>query len=205
MYRLPRRLPRCAQHKQKSKIFFGQSFHNKDELKDLLAIPVGVLPSRYLGIPLSINYLKARDLFSLIDKCKARMDGWSSITVSFAGRVQLVKLVIHSYLIYRLQSYKFPSPVIRILGKLMANFIWKNKLHACSCVSICRPKVEGGLGIRRLEDLCTVAGLELFWRCFRSDGIWSYWMRKVYCTNSSPWESHAHPMDSGTWKHIMNS
>ena len=30
-------------------------------------------------------------------------------------------------------------------------------------------------------------------------------MRKVYCTNSSPWESHAHPMDSGTWKHIMNS
>ena len=119
-------------NKEKSRIFFGKSCQNKEELEDLLEIPVGAFPTRYLGIPLSINYLIARGYSSLIDKCKARLDNWSSKTLSFAWRVQLVKSVIHSYLIYWLQSYKFPLSVIRTLEKLMANFIWMNKMHTCS-------------------------------------------------------------------------
>ena len=43
-------------NKDKSKIFCGKSCQNKDELKDLIAIQEGVLPKRYLGLPLSINY-----------------------------------------------------------------------------------------------------------------------------------------------------
>ena len=39
-------------NKEKSRIFFGKSCQNKEELEDLLEIPVGALPTRYLGIPL---------------------------------------------------------------------------------------------------------------------------------------------------------
>jgi len=28
-------------------------------------------------------------------------------------------------------------------------------------------------------------------------------MKNVYCRNSSPWEIHAHPMDTGTWKFFV--
>ena len=77
-------------NKDKSKIFFGKSCHNIEGLKNLLEIQVGALPSKYLGIP--------SDLSPLIDKCKSRMDGWSPHTLSFTGRVQLVKSVIHGYL-----------------------------------------------------------------------------------------------------------
>jgi len=74
-------------NKDKSRIFLGKACQNEEELKDLITIPVGALPTRYLGIPLSINYLKAKDFSSLIDICKARMDGWTSKKLSFAGRI----------------------------------------------------------------------------------------------------------------------
>jgi len=30
-------------------------------------------------------------------------------------------------------------------------------------------------------------------------------MKNAYCTGASPWESHTHPMVSGTWNQIMYS
>jgi len=64
--------------KDKSKIIFRKTCLNKDFLSRLISIPEGFLPCKYLGLPLSINYLKAKDYSSLIDKCKAKLEGWSS-------------------------------------------------------------------------------------------------------------------------------
>ena len=95
-------------NKGKSKVFFRKTCHNKEELRSLLDIHEGAFPTKYLGLPFSINYPKARNYSSLIDKCKSKLEGWSSYTLSFAGRVQLVRSVIQRYLIYWVQSYKFP-------------------------------------------------------------------------------------------------
>jgi len=43
---------------------------------------------------LSINYLKARHYAGLIDKYKERIDGWMAKTLSFSGRIELIKLVV---------------------------------------------------------------------------------------------------------------
>ena len=86
----------------------------------------------------------------------------------------------------------------------MANFIWIKNMHAWSWNSICKPKSEGGLGIRKIQDINKSAGLKLFWRCFTSQSNWSIWMRDVYCRQSSPWNIQAHLMDSGTWKFLVS-
>ena len=75
-------------------------------------------------------------------------------------------------------------------------------MHACSWESLCKPKEAGRLGIWRVQDLRTAAGLKLFWRCFTTDSIWVSWMKKVYARHNSPWEAHSHPMASGTWKFL---
>ena len=77
------------------------------------------LLSIWVFLYLSINYLKAKDFSTLIDKRKARMDGWSSKSLSFAGRIQQSNSIIHSFLIYWLQSYKFPFSVIKSLEKII--------------------------------------------------------------------------------------
>ena len=62
-------------NKAKSKIFFSKTCHHKSALSRLLSIPEGYLPCKYLGLPISINYLKARDYSSLIDKYKGKLEG----------------------------------------------------------------------------------------------------------------------------------
>jgi len=44
-------------------------------LKETIGFAEGKMPSRYLGIPLSVNYLKARNYSELIDKCRERIEG----------------------------------------------------------------------------------------------------------------------------------
>ena len=83
----------------------------------------------------------------------------------------------------------------------MANFIWKYRIRASSWDSLCRPEDEGGIGIRRIQDL--VAGLKLFWRCFTTAGVWASWMKKNYNTYT-PSNATTHPMASGTWKLLLS-
>ena len=164
----------------------------------MIAIPKSALPTRYLGLPWSINYLKAKDYSTLEDKCKTSTEGWASNTHSFPCRIQLVESVVHFYLICWVQSYKLPLSVVKILEKMMANFICKNRMHACGWESTCGPK-SGGFGVRKLEDICSAADLKLFWRCFITGGIWPHGWRMYICTSSSPWNTSAHLMALGTW------
>ena len=90
-------------------------------------------------------------------------------SLSFAGRVHMVKSAIYEYFMYRLQSYKLPGSIITLLNKIMSNFIWKGKMQACSWESMCRPKSEKCLEIRKHQDINNVAGLKLFWRYFETN------------------------------------
>jgi len=67
---------------------------------NLISILEGFLLVRYLGIPISINYLKTRHFSVLLDKCKGRMESWAAQTLSFAGRIELIKIVIHYIVAY---------------------------------------------------------------------------------------------------------
>jgi len=84
-----------SMNKSKSKMYFSKSFKNKKVLSNLIGIPEGNLPTRYLGIHLSINYLKARHYSVLLDKCRMKIEGWAAHTLSFAGRIELIKTVLH--------------------------------------------------------------------------------------------------------------
>ena len=139
-------------NKVKSRVYLAKSCHNKDGLKGIIEIPEETLPTKYLGLPLSINYIKARDCTALLDKCRVKIEGWAAKTLSFAGRIQLVKSVIHNFLIYWLQSYKLPASIIIVLEKMVANFIWKYKMHACSWDTLADPRMKGEWA---LEDFLT--------------------------------------------------
>jgi len=74
----------------KSKLFLSKGCKEKEQLADLLQIPIGSLPVRYLGLPLSHNYLKAEDCIPLIDKFRSNIEGWMGKLLSLSGRVELI-------------------------------------------------------------------------------------------------------------------
>jgi len=57
-------------NKQKSKVFFSQGCRDKLDIANVLGIPLGSLPIKYLGLPLSIYNPKPRYFSSLIDKMR---------------------------------------------------------------------------------------------------------------------------------------
>ena len=75
--------------------------------------------------------------------------------------MELIKTVLFDTLHYWIQSFKLPLSVIKEMERIFANFLWRKKMHAWAWDKLCMPKEEGGLGIRRIQDLNTAASIKL--------------------------------------------
>lgn len=192
-------------NKEKTKVYFSKGSRNKGELAETLGCCRGLLPVKYLGLPLSIKYPKTSNFGGLLDKLRARTEGWMTRVLSFAGRVELAKTVLLGSMNYWIQSFKLPKNIISELERIIGKFIWKEGLHSVSWDNICRPKKEGGLGLRKIKDMSRAAGVKLLWRLGSTDTLWATWMRSSYFANSSIWDYSTRLLDSGTIKFIMEA
>ena len=192
-------------NKEKSKAFFSKSCCNRSELVSILGITVSSMPSRYLGFPLTISYVKARNFSPLIDKCRSKVEGWMLKKLSPAGRIELIRSVIHNTLSYWALTFKFPISVVKEIERISSNFFWNNKMHYWSWSDICKTKPEGGLGIRRIADINEAAGIRMFWRLCTNQNLWAGWMKDRYLRNGNWDTATASLIDSGTWKFLTQS
>ena len=141
----------------------------------------------------------------MIDIFRMKVEGWMAKLLSFAGRVELVKTVLLSYLSYWVQSYKVSCTISNELERISSNFVWNGKIHAWSWNSMCKPKREGGLELRRVQDIANAAGIKLVWRLFTSNSLWAKWMNEKYVKDTPITELTCSSLDSGTWKFIVQS
>lgn len=83
-------------------------------------------------------------------RSRKTLERWKSKTLSFGGRITLIKAVLQSYPIYTLTSTMVPRTVLRRMESLVAQFLWNVKgearTHWINWSSICYPILEGGLG-----------------------------------------------------------
>ncbi|KAL0364427.1 UNVERIFIED_CONTAM: Retrovirus-related Pol polyprotein from type-2 retrotransposable element R2DM [Sesamum angustifolium] len=85
----------------KSQIILSRAVQQeKQQMIDILGFQEGSLPVKYLGVPLISSRLTIADCKPLINKLDTRIAGWSHLSLTFAGRAQLIKSVLstlHSY------------------------------------------------------------------------------------------------------------
>ena len=63
---------------------------------------------------------------------------------------------------------------------------------------VCKPKAEGGLGVRRIHDVSVVFDLKLVWRLFTSsDSLWVKWVKQIILRGESFWDAKAGGV--GSW------
>lgn len=191
-------------NKAKSTCFFSRGTLHQDALCQAIGISKGRFPVKYLGMPLHYNYPKSLSFLPLVDKLRSNIEGWMATSLNFAGRLELIKSIIYGSLSYWYMAYNFPQAITNEIERICANFLWKGKLHSISWEAICRPKKEGGFGLRPVKDLCNSAGLKRIWRLLTEESLWAEWMRYRYMKNHSFWDSKATVFDSGTWKHLQS-
>nr|GEU30880.1 hypothetical protein [Tanacetum cinerariifolium] len=169
----------------------------------------GKLHVKYLGVPLVSSCLIFRDCTELVEKVRERIRDWKNKFLSFVGRVQLIRSVLASMHVYWALVFILSSRIMMDLGQLMRGFIWcqgemrKGKAKV-SWEVVCLPKIEGGLGIRRLEafnkalitsHICSILSLK--------KSLWVKWIHMYKLRGRTLWEIPLRDNMSWGWRKIL--
>ncbi|XP_019414594.1 PREDICTED: uncharacterized protein LOC109326361 [Lupinus angustifolius] len=109
----------------------------------------------YPGVLVGANPRRCATWQCVIDAVTKRLANWKIKHIFFVGRLTLINFVLNSVPIYMLSLYKAPKKVISKLLSLEKSFLWGNNsgdrgIVWVSWEEICKPKKEGGLGVKNL-------------------------------------------------------
>ncbi|KAL2228524.1 UNVERIFIED_CONTAM: hypothetical protein Sindi_1832100 [Sesamum indicum] len=179
---------------QKSHVIISRSAQGwKDQILTIMGFQEGQLPMRYLGLPLLSSRLSISDCQPLLLKIDARINGWDGISLSYAGRIQIIKSVLSAMSIYWASAFILPKAIIKQIEKRLRTFLWKGTSTSgyakVAWKDVCKPIKEGGQGIKDIgilnrsliaKKLCDVI------RCDRTS-IWVEWLKQTRLHNTSIW------------------
>lgn len=181
-------------NESKSEIFYGgYSATQASALTLLSGFRRGAFPTRYLGLPLSPKRISAATLQPFIDRITSKLHSWTVKFLSFAGKVTMIYSVIYSMVNFWSSVFVLPKWFYAKVDSLCSGFLWKNSTVSAagarvSWENICKPKSEGGLGIRNLEEFEMVFRLKRIWLFFYGPGsLWVPWLTNNRFGGRSIW------------------
>ncbi|GJZ64172.1 putative reverse transcriptase domain, reverse transcriptase zinc-binding domain protein [Tanacetum coccineum] len=132
--------------------------HIKLAILNIMPFSEGELPVKYLGVPLISSRLLNKDCKILVDRVKNKIGDWKNKSLSFAGRLQLCKLVLSSMHVYWASVLILPKGIIYDIQSLIRGFLWcngelKRGRAKVAWDDICLPKREGKQGLRHGDPL----------------------------------------------------
>jgi hypothetical protein len=169
----------------------------------------GSLPVRYLGVPLISSRLLYRDCKVLVEKLEGRVNDWRNKFLSLAGRLQLIRSVLSSMHIYWASVFILPARIIHDLEQLMRGFLWcqgemKKGKAKVAWDSVCMPKSEGGLGIRRLADFNIALMTTHIWSILtHKESLWVQWIHSYKLRGRSFWDVPCLGDVSWGWRKLL--
>lgn len=162
----------------------------------------------YLGFPCLHKRVSKSTYDTLIMKVRAKLAGWRMKSHSRAGRDVLIQYGITSIPAYAMQSACLPCGPINALERLSKGFLWgdtveKQCMHLVSWTKVCQGQQDGGLGIRNLGDMNTIALARLCW-CMISEPqlLWSWVLLAIYGGLQDLQRLKPCPVASHTWRSI---
>ncbi|KAG7577326.1 Ribonuclease H-like superfamily [Arabidopsis thaliana x Arabidopsis arenosa] len=130
-----------------------------------------------------------------------------------AGRVTLTRSVLASIPVHSMSTIALPSSIIKSLDKVARDFVWgshtgQRKQHLLAWKRVCRPRLEGGLGIRSAKAMNKALLSKVGWRLLRDkDSLWAKVLRSKYKVGEPHDKSWtvAKGHWSSTWRSICSS
>lgn len=194
----------------KSEIFFcAVPSSDQETLAAQLGVKIGFLSVRYLGVPLISGKLRAQDCAPLVEKITARVHQWATRFLSYAGRLQLIHSVLTSMYNYWCSIFILPKKVIKDVERICNAFLWKGKEEVAiganvSWSTICKPKMEGGLGLKRVLDWNIACIARILWlRYCGKDSLWIAWIKLNVLKGKCFWQIRENPSHSWWWKKLL--
>lgn len=126
---------------------------------------------------------------NIMEALQTKLAGWKAKLLSQASRVVLIKSVISSLPVHHLSYFALTDKEARNCDSVVANFFWGNHQnnktpHMIAWNKICKPKAQGGLGIRKFRDFNHALLGRQAWRIISNpNAILSQVYRAKYCSD----------------------
>ena len=192
----------------KSKIFFSGNVTR--ERGELISRESGISSTRelgkYLGMPILQKRINKETFGEVLEKVASRLSGWKKQTLSLAGRVTMTKAVLSSIPVHSMSTIHMPVSTLDKLDSLSRSFVWGSGQHLISWDRVCRPKADGGLGIRVSRDMNKALLAKVGWRLLNDkEGLWARVLRGKYSVgdmHDSSWMVAGRNVSS-TWRSVV--
>ncbi|XP_071694498.1 uncharacterized protein [Rutidosis leptorrhynchoides] len=190
---------------------------NSVEVEDLpsrMGCQAGKFPFIYLGLPIGAKMKKLSDWDPVINKFKRRLSEWKMRTLSFGGRLVLLKSVLNSLPLYYFSLFRAPTCVLKLLESVRRNFFWGGgggdpsgkKMTWVKWVTTCLPYGLGGLNVGSLKGK-NLALLDKWWWRFKTETncLWFKIIRSIHGIDSGlrSGDGLAHLPSLSIWHNII--
>lgn len=164
----------------------------------------GQLPVRYLGVPLTSGKLSSKDCQALTKRITKRLSSWSTQSLSYSGRLQLINSVIHNMMNYWCMHFILPMKVINQVKQSCARILWHGSPNAKGAkikwTDLCVPKKEGGLGIKDIAIWNKACMLKNLWsELIQAGSLWVAWVHKYLIKGKNVWTLKIMQNSSWNW------
>lgn len=138
-------------------------------------------PSYKLRISQTCKKLNLTNCEPLLHQIKKRLSSWSVKSLSFSGRLLLIKTVISGITIFWCSAFILPKACIKRINSLCSVFLWKGNIESNNNARVAWDRVtltkaQGSLGIKNLHTWNKACCLKLVWMLFfRAGSIWVAW------------------------------
>ncbi|VFR00578.1 unnamed protein product [Cuscuta campestris] len=174
----------------KSNIFItGRLRDASQDILDLAPFPRGHLPVRYLGLPLASQRISENDYAPLFKSVDGFLSKWGTLKISYAGKLELIRAVIQGVQSFWLQAFPVQKYVLDRITSLCRDFLWGSKFAKVAWSDICKPKAEGGLGLRDAETWNNALLCKILWNiASKKDSLWVKWVHNIFIKQDDIWQ-----------------
>ncbi|GAB2302979.1 hypothetical protein Dimus_038044 [Dionaea muscipula] len=168
----------------------------------------GNFPLKYLGVPLAASRITLIHFKPLLDRIGSYIEGWLRKTLSYAGRLELIKSVLQGVDCFWLSIFPIPLCVLDAIIKMCRCFLFganvKNPPVSWNFLST--PKREGGLGLFHLPSWNQALLFSNIWNIYMDkQSLWIKWIHQYYLRGNSIWTWQPGKEASTFMKHMTRT
>lgn len=128
-------------------------------------------------------------IIPIIEKISELIRTWTSFTLSYAGRLELLRSVIQGFSCYWLSIFPIPSIVNGRIEGLCRVFLWGSKVGRVAWKQVCLPREKGGLGLLDLRSWNKALLAKTLWNIHtKKDTLGVKWVNEFFLRGWSIWE-----------------
>jgi hypothetical protein len=174
----------------------------------------GAIPLSYLGLPVGANPRRSTTWEPLIVHLKNRLRSWGNRYLSLGGRIVIINSVLNAIPIFYLSFMKLPAEALKKIIRIQREFLWGGlkggrKISWVSWKEVCKPRCQGGLGVRDVGKANLSLLIKWRWRILqKGNALWKDILVAKYghsVRTKVHWiGSESHYRESSWWKDLCS-